>query len=172
MKKEQIQTLKKDIIKYWFCDEKIQESDLGVEIPDAHERCWRCGCKKTLERRYIVPEFLGGEDTPSNFVLLCKRCNLESPNVQDPEVMWDWIKAYSVAFYDIFWLLEGAKEYEFIYNVSLRDELEDKGVDGINRFLRIIKEEIKAMELYFGNPYLNAATIAGIIKIALDSMEE
>lgn len=171
MKKDQIKTLKKDIIKYWFYKEKVKENDLGVEISDAHERCWRCGCKKTLERRHIIPEFLGGEDAPHNFVLLCKRCNLESPNVQDPDVMWDWIKAYGVAFYDLFWILQGAKEYEFIYDTSLKDELEEKGVYDINKFLRVIKEEIREMELYFGNPYLNSATIAGIIKIALDSID-
>ena len=45
---------------------------------------------------FIVPDSLGGEDTPSNFVILCKRCHLDNPNVADPEVMWDWLRAYSV----------------------------------------------------------------------------
>ncbi|MFR6162100.1 HNH endonuclease [Mediterraneibacter gnavus] len=35
----------------------------------------------------MVPESLGGEDIPSNHVLLCSRCHLDNPNVADPEIM-------------------------------------------------------------------------------------
>ena len=45
-----------------------------------------------------MPDALGGPDAPENIVLLCKRCHAEWPNVKDPEIMWDWLKAYAVPF--------------------------------------------------------------------------
>ena len=35
-------------------------------------------------------------------VLLCETCHSEGPNTDDPEVMWEWISAYRVPFYDTF----------------------------------------------------------------------
>ena len=86
---------------YWA--RHTDESGLSVDFAEAHERCWRCGCRRRLERCHIVPDSLGGEDIPSNFVILCKRCHLDNPNVADPEIMWDWLRAYSVPLYDTFW---------------------------------------------------------------------
>ena len=65
-----IKTTKKEIIDYWKY--KVDESDISVDWSDADVCCWRCGCEKKLERCHIVPYSLGGEDKPSNFVLLCK----------------------------------------------------------------------------------------------------
>lgn len=64
-----------------------------------------------------------GEDTASNFVLLCKRCHIENPNVNDPEIMWDWLRAYKAGYYDTFWILQGVKEYEVIYGGPFVDDL-------------------------------------------------
>lgn len=68
---------------------------------------------------------MGGEDKPSNIVLLCSRCHSEGPNVTDPEIMWDWIKAYKVPFYETFWSLLGQREYEFIYKKSIIAEIKE-----------------------------------------------
>ena len=65
-----------------------EECGLSVDWAEAHERCWQCGCKRGLQRCHIVPHALGGEDAPSNLVLLCGRCHLDNPNVADTEVMW------------------------------------------------------------------------------------
>ncbi len=95
MEREIIKTSKKEIVDYWFS--KVDESGLSVDAAEAHERCWRCGCERSLERCHIIPASLGGEDKPSNLVLLCRRCHLENPNVLDPEIMWDWLRAYGTA---------------------------------------------------------------------------
>ena len=107
----------RDIINYWYS--QYDESELSVDYAKAHKRCWRCGEERSLEKCHIVPRALQGVDAPSNLVLLCKKCHLENPNVSDPEIMWDWLKAYSTTFYDTFWLNEGLKEYEFIYGFIL-----------------------------------------------------
>jgi len=93
---------------------------MSVDFSEAHERCSRSGCKRHLQRCHIVPESLGGEDIPSNYVLLCSRCHLDNPNVADPEIMWDWLRAYKISFYDMFWQVQGMKEYEKIYACSFQ----------------------------------------------------
>lgn len=81
-----------------------------------------------LERCHIVPDSLGGEDTPSNFVILCRRCHLDNPNVADPEIMWDWLRAYGVPLYDTFWTIQGMDEYKKIYGVSVMEEFRSRGL--------------------------------------------
>lgn len=95
-----IKTTKKEIVDYWAS--KQEEVGLSVDWSEAHERCWRCGYKKPLERCHIIPDSLGGKDEPENLVLLCKRCHIEAPNVEDKNFMWDWIRAYGTPFYDTF----------------------------------------------------------------------
>lgn len=115
--RKNIKTSVHDIVDYWF--KRVDESDLSVDMAEAHERCWRCGCERNLERCHIVPDSLGGKDEPSNLVLLCKRCHADGPNVADEEIMWDWTKSYRVPFYDTFWSILGQKEYAFIYKKRL-----------------------------------------------------
>lgn len=75
---------------------------IKCRLAEAYTHCWRCGCEKNLQR-----------------------CHIDGPNVTDPEIMWDWIKAYSVPFYDTFWGILGAKEYRFIYKKSFTQEIFD-----------------------------------------------
>lgn len=96
-----IKTTVEEIVNYWV--RYVDECDLSIDFSEAHERCWRCGCKINLERCHIIPHSLGGKDEPSNLVLLCKRCHLDNSNVANKEIMWDWLKAYAVSFYDTFW---------------------------------------------------------------------
>lgn len=171
MKRDNIKVQNHEIVDYWFS--RVDECGLSVDAAEAHERCWRCGCERTLDRCHIVPSSLGGCDDPSNLVLLCKRCHLENPNVTDPEIMWDWIRAYGTTFYDTFWTIQGIKEYEFIYKKSLEEEFETRNISyDDNKFEKIIKEEIKNASYHYGDPYLNRATIAGVIRMAFKKYEE
>lgn len=160
-----IKTQKQEIVDYWFSI--VDESDLSVDAAEASERCWRCGEEARLERCHIVPASLGGEDSPSNLVLLCRRCHIETLNIADPEIMWDWIRAYATPFYDTFWMIQGIKEYEIIYGKSFNEELEKQNVDDIEKFGRLFQEEIKQTSYHFGHPYRNSATLAGVLKITL-----
>lgn len=153
-KREANKTSIEEIVNYWTI--RQDESGLSVDWSEADHRCWRCGCKKHLQRCHIVPDSIGGKDEPSNLVLLCKRCHADGPNVGDPEVMWDWIKAYRVPFYDTFWAIIGEKEYEFIYGQSIGNELK-----------RIIVSSTKEVEkekiLELGKErFLNAIEKAGM----------
>jgi len=68
-KRISIKTKKRDIVDYWS---KIKdECLLSVDWSEAETRCWRCGYQKRLQRCHIIPNSLGGKDTPSNLVLLC-----------------------------------------------------------------------------------------------------
>lgn len=126
-KRKNIKTTIDEIVSYWVT--KVDEGDLSIDFSEAHERCWRCGYEKKLERCHIVPHSLGGKDIPSNYVLLCKRCHLDNPNVSDPEIMWDWLKAYQCDFYDTFWILQGISEYQKIYGISFEQELAKRKIE-------------------------------------------
>lgn len=59
MSRNNIKTTKKQIVDYWV--RHVDESDLIVDFYEAEELCWRCGCKRPLERCHIVPYSLGGK---------------------------------------------------------------------------------------------------------------
>lgn len=165
MKRYNIKSKNHEIVEYWFS--KVDECGLSVDAAEAHERCWRCGYEASLERCHIIPDSLGGEDTPSNLVLLCHRCHLENPNVTDPEIMWDWIRAYGTPFYDTFWILQGMKEYKFIYGKSFEEEWKEREIDNIEKFTKLFNEELKKTTFHYGHSYINSATIAGVMRIVL-----
>ena len=167
---KEIQTTKEEICKYWFS--RIDESELSVDASEALERCWRCGSERSLERCHIIPRSLGGEDIPSNYVLLCKRCHLENPNVDDTEIMWDWLKVYKEQYYDTFWINQALEEYERIYKKKFKDDIAP-----FNQYLTAeeAKEFLeKEMDSYathhFGQTYLNSATIAGLMRILIKKL--
>lgn len=169
MKRQNIKTKKEEIVRYWFFEQLVDECGLSVDAAEAHERCWRCGCEYNLERCHIVPTSLGGKDEPSNLVLLCHRCHLDNPNITDPEIMWDWIRAYGVAMYDTFWDRLGLKEYEFIYKKDFYTEMEELGITKPEELNSIIKnlapEILNGVGHHYGHPYMNTATIAGAYRM-------
>ena len=122
-RRSKIQTSIQSAVEYW--SRRIDEDEISTDWREADTHCWRCGCQRNLERCHIVPHTLGGTDEPSNIVLLCKRCHREGPNVTDPEIMWDWIRAYRVPFLETFWIIRGQKEYAFIYGKPLYREIQD-----------------------------------------------
>lgn len=167
-KRAAIKTKATEIVSYWTKHQ--DECGLSVDWAEAEERCWRCGCKRNLERCHIIPDSLGGKDMPENLVLLCKRCHAEGPNVTDPEIMWDWIRAYGVPFYDTFWIYDGMREYKFIYKHNFAEALKyitdhseiEKNIDEVMNF---VKKEIKKVSerssTHYGQNYWNTVTYAG-----------
>lgn len=160
-----IKTKIPEIVDYW--NEHVDESDLSVDFSEAHERCWRCGCRRKLERCHIVPDSQGGADEPSNLVLLCKRCHLENPNLTDPEIMWDWLKAYKVTFYDTFWSNQGLLEYKRIYGTAFKEEMRKREIKDSAFLVNAIENAMEKTSYHFGDPHLNAATLAGVLRMAL-----
>lgn len=150
--RKNITTSIKEIVKYWT--NRIEESDLSVDWSEAEIRCWRCGCERNLQR-----------------------CHEDGPNVKDPEIMWDWIKAYEVPFYDTFWNCMGLKEYKFIYGKTVSSELNSikEIVPDIN-VDTIIKEAMEKIKdkssVHFGQPYFNNATMAGLYRLMIKEIAE
>lgn len=177
-KRSSIHTTIEQAIEYW--EPKVDECELSVDWAEADRRCWRCGCERNLQRCHIVPDSLGGEDAPHNIVLLCKRCHADGPNVKDPEVMWEWIKAYKVPFYDTFWWTLGAKEYKFIYKENFFEQMARIFAKAGVKFDESAKAETNSMiaeimkdaGYHFGQPYFNTATIAGIYRMMLKKLAE
>ena len=163
-------TTKEEICDYWFS--RIDESEFSVDASEALERCWRCGYKRNLERCHIIPKSLGGKDVPSNYVLLCRRCHLENPNVADPDIMWDWLKAYKESFYDTFWINRALEEYEKIYKTKFENDIEpfEKHITS-EEAKELINIDMKNLATHhFGQSYLNSVTIAGLMRILIKKL--
>ena len=164
-----IKTTVEKIINYW--EVSVDESELSIDFSEAAERCWRCAYKSKLQRCHIVPHSLGGEDSASNLVLLCKRCHVEAPNINDKEFFWDWLKSGKASFYDTYWTIRGIKEYDNIYS--------EKMEDAVNR-LQITPEKFKAfldkqanfVTIHFGEGRLNPSTIASMIRSFIKHKEQ
>lgn len=79
-------------------------------------RCWRCSEIGKVERCHIIAHQFGGKDEPSNFVLLCKFCHEQAPDLKnDKEAIWDWIRATKKPFYGQFWAEELAETFKKMY---------------------------------------------------------
>lgn len=172
MKREQMKTTIAEVVDYWSSRES--ECGLSVDFSEAHELCWRCGYRRKLQRCHIIPHALGGSDAPENLVLLCGRCHQEAPNVTDPQIMWDWLRAYAVSFYDTFWILMGYQEYQKIYKVSFEEEIKRRGLteDQLERFKSHLKKSVENSTRHFGDPFVNPATVAGTLRMTLKDWDE
>lgn len=169
-KRGNIKTKKQDIINYWI--KYIDECGMNFDWAEADKVCWRCGCYRKLQRSHIIPDSLGGKDEPSNFVLLCSECHQEAPNVESKTFMWDWIKSYYSPFYNTFWQIRAAKEYERIYHKRFSEELEERNIvteHALNKFWNL---KTGRTSYHFGHPYGNVSTIAGNYKLHLDAFDE
>ena len=158
------------IVDYW--SQHQDECGLSVDWSEAHERCWRCGCKSKLERCHIVPDSTGGPDEPSNLVLLCHRCHVEAPNVSDPRFMWIWIRAHGTPFYDTFWALRGIEEFEKMFHrkpIFLDPEAIDIPQDKIQA---VIMEAMRSATIHFGEGRMNPSTIACVFYQAEERLRE
>jgi len=114
--RDKISTTIKQIVDYWR--QRIESFDIAVDWDKADRSCWCCGKEtKSIRRCHIIQKAAPfyGKDKPSNYVLLCGRCHLESPCVDDPNEMWRWIKRERADMGGLFWLQKGLVEYERIY---------------------------------------------------------
>lgn len=154
-----MKTSHQEIINYWEVHE--EESKLGIDWAEAHERCWRCADKSQLERCHIVPHSLGGSEDPSNLVLLCFPCHREAPNISDSRFMWIWLRSTCVPFYDTYWSIRASFEFEQMFGrLPFRDiGLNEKQLQLVEQFMM---EEIKDITIHFGEGRVNLSTIACI----------
>lgn len=142
-----IKTTKKQIAEYWMKHNNICETELNFDWSEAETHCWNCGdnkyrssTKKTsLERCHIIPSALNGEDTPSNYVLLCDTCHSEAPNTSNPNDMWNWIKSNHIgfAFYGTYTIRKALVLFKQKHGYSFIQK-----VIGIENFQEILTKEL------------------------------
>lgn len=169
-KRNRIKTTKKQIVDYW--ETRVDECELSIDWAEAEERCWRCGYEKRLQRCHIIPDCLGGEDKPSNLVLLCERCHIDAPNVESETFMWDWIKANKTTFYDTFFETKALQEYEFIYGKKYIDELKERDILSPERIKEFMELPVGESCNHFAHPWKNDSTMAGIFRMKLEAYDK
>lgn len=169
-RRPKIKTSVNEIIDYW--EQREDETDLSVDWLDAHKICWRCGCKRKLQKCHIIPHSLGGKDEPSNLVLLCERCHIDAPNLNSKTFMWDWIRSNSTPFYDTFWFERAKKEYEFIYKKDYMVELIERGLLTPKDYEQYERIPIRESSKHFAHPWKNDSTMAGVLRMQLEDYDE
>jgi hypothetical protein len=154
-------TTHREIVEYWVGHQT--ECGLSVDWAEAEQVCWRSAHKRKLQRCHIIPRSLGGDEGPSNLVLLCAQCHSEAPNVADPEFMWVWLRAHAAPFYGTYWQERGIREYELIYGekpflgLAHSDELMQK--------VNVIAEEVfPKTSRHWGQGKINPATWAWVFR--------
>lgn len=106
-----------------------------------------------------------GQTNLLNLVLLCKKCHLENPNVSDPEIMWDWLKAHRTSLYNTFGIIQGFEEYKKIYGVSFSEQVMKLGISKVEELEPLIASKMEGCTRHFGESHLNKATFAGILRM-------
>lgn len=151
----------REIVDYW--SQRQGECGLSVDWAEAEELCWRCAHGRMLQRCHIVPRSLKGPDEPSNLVLLCAQCHAEAPNVEDPNFMWEWLRAHAVPFYGTYWYERGFREYEFIFGKKPFAGYEES--DSLMPKLEAaMKKYIRKTSTHWGQGKANPATVAWVIR--------
>jgi hypothetical protein len=146
-------------VEYWFA--RKHEQDLGVDESEAHELCWRCGCKRKLQKCHIVAKQFGGTDDVSNLIPLCALCHDEAPDVTDPDAIWEWIRATRSRFYESFWAQRAM------------DIATERGVDWSQVDVKKMELNLKECGLHFfqktGGCHVKPASIAWAIMKAVNN---
>lgn len=148
---QRIKTTKDEIASYWnglFPDKALQT-----------EVCWRCGVKKRLDRAHIQASSIDGQDTPENFVLLCKHCHIEAPNVDGAFYMWHWLDFYRGRPFPELWFYEGVRSFNLLFNKDFEQMVFHHEVE----FYVAFKNAIVHATRHFGQPSLNPSTVAAVI---------
>ena len=165
-----MRTTIKEIVEYYRYS--LVEEEIAVDYSELHRRCWRCGDVSKLYRCHIVPSSAGGEDVPSNYVLLCRRCHEAAPNCADKQIMMDWLKADSAKVYNLYW---GRKIYELYDKLYKQDFLEEYNKrNDINQELlnKLVFSKFTEIKTHIGEGHINLSTWVGLFKMAFDEFDE
>lgn len=154
-----IKTSKLEIANYW--------NSVKSEDKFSVSQCWRCGIKKRLDRCHIKAQAISGADEPSNFVLLCKHCHFDSPNTDNSDFIWEWLDHYRMRPEADLWFHLGVREYNSLYQENLYELI--KGNE--TTFENVFHEKIKKATRHFGQPSINPASVAGIIREVIKYLE-
>ena len=77
-----------DAVRCMACGAMVKS---GIKETDDWSRLWNSShVKSRLARCHIIPQSLGGADTPDNLVVLCKACHESSPDTTNPQTFWRW----------------------------------------------------------------------------------
>jgi len=159
----------KAIVAYW--SQREEEGELSVDWSEAHERCWRCGCKAKLTQCHIIPDSCGGTVKPSNLVLLCHLCHREAPNLADPRFMWIWLHAYKAGCYGDFLIERAKEEFERMFKRKPFSEV-DEAIIAEDDLKNAAEKYVRKAIVHFGESRLNHSTLACIFYLVEEQLLE
>jgi len=170
-----LETLR-ETIEHW--SRRIDETDMGCDWADAHERCWRCGVLghvkqpgegKRLEKCHLIPKACGGSDHAPNVIPLCKRCHLEQPDVAHTQATFDWIARTRGTFDGTLYLERDV--LPVLLPIFEKAELE---ADHVSRALTLAFEAFREKKacVHFApwGAYIKPSTYEHLVRAAVDAV--
>jgi len=154
-----------DVLNFW--KDKIEWNRTNVNLSDAKECCWHCGCKSKLQFCHIKPHSLGGEAVPSNIVLLCETCHRENPNIDDVEIMLNWIyQAKNVNLFGVqghYWIFRGMEECVRLYSFDVFEYiLRNRTQIDLDRLKTLITIYMNKACIHWSQAHFNPVTLGSI----------
>jgi hypothetical protein len=98
---------------------------------DNISECRRAWDQIPLEKAHIIPKARGGENTPSNLILLCKDCHTKAPDVIYPEYMIRWCLSKASYHTELFVSLQEANITELPTGSEMERALSICGTHGL-----------------------------------------
>lgn len=151
-----MKTSKAKIAEYWQKNCPYDEIELNVDIADMPFHCWNCGddcrsgksndiSKTRLQRCHIIPNSEGGNDTPENYMLLCKQCHIDAPDSTYKNAMWEWVKSNKtkISLYGTYRMNKGLEIFEKRYGCSFLKDIAPLISDDAGKGAEIIAIEFK-----------------------------
>ena len=98
--------------------------------PESDSECRQAWNEIPLEKAHIVPKVHGGQNIPSNLILLCKDCHSKAPDVVHPEYMIKWCLLKTHHYNEMFIALKDAGVTEAPSNYEIERALSICGTHG------------------------------------------
>lgn len=100
---------------------------------DGYKQIWNNKLVKSdLNRCHIIPNMLGGEDSPRNLFLMCSECHQLSPDSDNPVSFFRWVYKRRQQ------TTMGKLDIEYAMDM-INEELKDEGFLGIDGIVEIVK---------------------------------
>lgn len=168
---EKFKTTIKEIVDY-YKNNLVNEEDIGVDLNEIHKRCWHCGDISKLCRCHIIPSSSQGQDSPDNFVLLCRRCHEIAPNCTDKQIMWDWLKFDSSNVYNLYWGKIIFEDYNKIYSTDFVKEYTSRHNINADLLQSIFYRNFNNIKMHIGSGHINSSTWVGLFKMTFNEFDK
>lgn len=129
---------------------------------------------RATQRAHIIPFSLGGNNSPLNYLILCEKCHLESPDIKDREIMLHWCNHHDI------WMTDTLREMFVYCKNSLNAPKTEEEVKWVKEIFESYRKKdelgiyfkewmMSNISSHFGEGVKTSSFIEGVLKFAKDT---